>query len=126
MKKFVFFFGVCLSLLSCNTPDIGEFNPDFIGEWQSETYNAPSVGGLAQDFLTVDGRNGGLGIACQVNCPFCNCLIFQSGRVRINTSTKQIAVSGSIQQIMTITKEPFVNDDGIWQMEVNELAYFKK
>jgi hypothetical protein len=125
MKKCPFFLLVTWLLFSCKTPDIGEFNSDFIGEWQSEKYNAPSVGGLAQDFLTVDGRNGGLGIACQVNCPFCNCLIFQSGRVRINTSTNRIAVGGSIQQIMTITKEPFINDDGVWQMEINDLAYFK-
>lgn len=126
MKAFSFITILVFFLFSCNTKDIGDFNPDFIGEWHSETYNSPSIGGMAQDFLMVDAANGGLGIGCETGCPFCNCLIFQSGRVRINISNNNIAVGGSIQQIMSVTKEPFINDDGIWEMEINNLPYFKQ
>lgn len=112
-------------LFSCNVEDLEDYNPEFKGEWRSAKYYTPSVGDSTQNYITIDGRDGGLGIGCEIDCQFCKCMVFQAGRVKINKKTKEIQVGGTVQQIMRITQEPFVNFEGRWEMEIDNVAYFR-
>lgn len=113
-------------MLSCQTEELESYNPDFKGEWETAFIFSPTVGDSVQNYLTVNGRDSGLGIACETDCSFCNCLSFSSGRAKINTKTKELQVGGTVNQIMKITNEPFVNDDGVLELTLNNVAYFKK
>ena len=129
MFKFQFLtplFILLLAVCACNVEDLEDYNAEFKGEWRSAAYYTPSVGDSTMNYLTVDGRDGGLGIGCEVNCEFCNCLLFQAGRVKINTQTREIQVGGTVQQIMRITQEPFINFEGKWEMEIDNVPYFRQ
>ena len=123
MKLYSF---LCLFFLlsACNVQEIEKYNPDFKGSWKSLPVNSPSVGNV-MNFLTVDGKDGGIGIACQVDCPFCNCASFYAGRVKINTSDNTMQVGGTVGQIFNINEEPFINEDGEWELIIDNVSYFK-
>lgn len=110
---------------SCNVEQIEKYNPDFEGKWRTETYNSPTVGGMVRNYIIIDGRDSGLGIACQTDCELCDCLVFEAGRVRIHKSTKELQVGGTVNQIMHVQEEPFINEEGIWEFIMNDLSYFK-
>ena len=128
MKTSIYvFIGLMIGWLSigCQVQQMENYNEDFRGEWASSIHFSPSVGDSIQNYLTVDGNNSGLGIACKVDCPFCDCLITQSGRAKINTSTMTIQVGGTVSQILTVEEEPFINTNGVWEMTLEGQRYFK-
>lgn len=110
---------------SCSVEQIEKYNPDFKGKWKTDPYNAPTVGGMVRNYIIIDEKNSGLGIACKTDCELCDCLVFQSGRVKIHKSTKELQVGGTVNQIMRVDKEPFINDEGTWEFIMNDLSYFK-
>lgn len=114
-----------IGIASCSTEELEKYNPDFKGKWRSAVYFTSTVGDSVQNFLVIDGRDSGFGIACEKNCEFCNCLTFQVGRARIKASTKELQIGGTVNQILQINQEPFENDNGEWELEINQIAYFK-
>lgn len=122
-----FFFSIATVLLvtSCSTEELEQYNPDFKGSWKSAVYFTSTVGDSVQNFLVVDGRDSGFGIACEKNCEFCNCLTFQVGRARIKPSTKELQIGGQVNQILEVTKEPFINENDEWELEINQMTYIR-
>lgn len=110
---------------SCNVEQIEKYNSDFEGKWRTEPYNAPTVGGMVRNYIIINGKDSGLGIACKTNCELCDCLVFQAGRVKIHTSTKELQVGGTVNQIMRVDEEPFINNEGTWEFIMNDLSYLK-
>lgn len=121
----LFFCSLLLGLTSCNVEQIENYNPDFKGKWRTSPYNSPSIGGVVRNYIIIDGRESGLGIACETDCELCNCLVFQAGRVKIHKSTKELQVGGTVSQIMLVNKEPFLNQDGEYEFIMNDISYFK-
>jgi hypothetical protein len=112
-------------IASCSTEELEQYNPDFKGRWKSAVYYTSTVGDSVQNFLVVDGRDSGFGVACEKACEFCNCLTFQVGRARIKASTKELQIGGQVNQILEINQEPFINENDEWELEINQVAYFK-
>jgi hypothetical protein len=127
MKLLFYVMGILITLstVSCSTQELEQYNPDYKGRWKSAVYYTTTIGDSAQNFLIIDGRDSGFGIACEKNCELCNCLTFQVGRARIRPSTKQLQIGGQVNQILEITKEPFVNENDEWELEINQVAYFR-
>lgn len=114
-----------LSIASCNVQNIEKYNEDFIGEWRTAVYNSPTKADSIRNFLTVDGKNSSFGVACETDVAFKNCLIFQTGKVKYNKSTKGIQVGNSVSQIKYVTQEPFINENGVWELSLDSISYFK-
>jgi hypothetical protein len=125
MRSLKYWLFIALILEGCQVQQLENYNPDFNGTWRSDVYYSPGVGDSIRNYLTVDGKNSGLGIACKKDCSFCDCLVTQSGRAKINTSTNSLQVGGTVNQILIIEQEPFINDDGIWEMKLENVSYKK-
>lgn len=121
----IFWFVISLFLIQSCTPELEDYNSDYKGSWKSIQYNFSANNLGVVNYLIVDGRQSALGIGCDAECELCDCLQFQSGRAKINTSTMEIQVGGVVQNIMQVTQEPFVNEEGEWEMELNQITYFK-
>lgn len=117
--------GLSLVLLSCNVKNIEKYNEDFKGEWKTDVFYSPTKGDSIRNFLSIDGRDSGFGVACDKNDPFEECLFFQTGKVKYNKSTKGIQFGNSVQQIHIVTQEPFINEFGAWELSLDSLRYFK-
>jgi hypothetical protein len=126
-KQTVFLYSslVLLLLFSCNIKNIEKYNEDFKGEWRTKVFFSPTKGDSIRNFLTVDSRDSGFGVACDKDDPFEQCLFFQTGKVKYNKSTKGIQFGNSVQQIHYVTQEPFINDFGVWELSLDSLSYFK-
>lgn len=116
---------VVLFLSSCNVQNIEKYNEDFKGKWRTDVYFSPSKGDSAQSYLTVDGKDSGFGVACDKGKPFELCLFFQTGKIKYNKASKGIQFGNSVSQIHTVTKEPFINEFGQWELSIDSLSYFK-
>ena len=113
------------TLYACNVQHIENYNSDFEGKWETAVYNSSTTAGKAQNYIIIDGENSGLGIACTPNCELCDCTIFKSGRAKINTSNNGLQIGGTVDQIMIIEQEPFINENNEWEMVVENMRYFK-
>jgi len=125
MQSLFYWFLFLFFLQSCQVQQLENYNPDFNGKWRSDIYYSPGVGDTIRNYLTIDGKNSGLGIACVKDCSFCDCLVTQSGRAKINTGTNSVQVGGTVSQILIIEQEPFINEDGIWEMKLENVSYTK-
>lgn len=126
MIKFIIFLAtLSLMLLACQTQELENYDPNYKGKWRSDRYFSPTVGDSIQNYLIVDGRNSGIGIGCEVACSMCNCLLFQSGRAKINTKNNQLQVGGTVNQIMVITQTPLEDENGIWTLALDNVIYVK-
>jgi hypothetical protein len=112
-----------LLLVACNVQQLEKYNPDFEGKWRSRVYFSPTVGDSSRNYLIIDGKNSVLGVGCKKNCELCNCLIFQTGKAKINKSTKALQIGNSIQNIRRIDIEPYLNANNQWEMVVDSMIY---
>jgi hypothetical protein len=122
------FLGIGLMLLSaCSVQQLENYDANFEGRWRSIVYNSPTAGDSIRNYLIVDGKNSAFGLSCKrdLSCELCDCLIFQSGRAKINTSTNALQVGGTVGQISTITQLPFENEEGVWELEIDNVPYFR-
>lgn len=129
MKKSYLFFTVSLFILSlaaaCKVKNIEKYNEDFEGEWRTDVYYSPAKSDSIRNYLTVDGKDSGFGVACDTDERFSNCLYFHTGKVKYNTSTKALKVGNNVSQIKYVTQEPFINENGVWEMSLDSLKYYK-
>lgn len=114
-----------LILFSCNVKNIEKYNEDFEGQWRTDVYYSPTKADSIRNFLNVDGRDGGYGVACDKDDAFEECLFFRTGRVKINKSTKAIQFGNSVAQIHYVTQEPFINDFGKWELSLDSIKYYQ-
>ena len=114
-----------LFLVSCSVQDIEKYNEDFIGQWRTDIYFSPTKGDSIRNYLTIDGKDSGFGIACKIDDPFEECLNFQAGKVKFNKASKGIQIGNSVQQIHYVDKEPYVNGQGKWELIIDSVSYYK-
>ena len=112
-------------LSSCKTQELENYDENYRGKWKTNNYFSPTVGDSIKNYLEVNGKDSGLGIGCETDCQFCNCLIFQSGRAKINVTNKQLQVGGTVNQIMFITQEPVQDENGVWSLALDEVPYYR-
>jgi hypothetical protein len=62
-------------------------------------------------------------VGCKKNCELCNCLVFQTGKAKINKSTMALQIGNSIQNIRRIDMEPYLNANNQWEMVVDSMVY---
>jgi hypothetical protein len=118
-------FGLFFLASSCNVQNIEKYNEEFIGEWRTGVYYSPTKSDSIRNFLTVDGKDSGFGVACEKDDPFEKCLFFQTGKVKYNKASQGIQVGNSVQQIHRVDREPFINSSGIWELEIDSISYYK-
>lgn len=118
---------ILLTSIACTVQPLEDYDSSFVGKWRSIVYNSPTAGDSIRNYLVVDGKNSAFGLSCKkdISCELCDCLIFQSGRAKINTTTNAIQVGGTVGQISYITQTPFENEEGIWELEIDNVRYFK-
>jgi hypothetical protein len=114
-----------LFLLSCNIQQAEKYNSDFAGKWRSVVFFSPTVGDSSRNYLIIDGKDSALGVGCKKNCELCNCLVFQTGKAKINKSTMALQIGNSIQNIRRIDSEPYLNANNQWEMVVDSMIYEK-
>lgn len=114
-----------LFLASCSVQDIEKYNDDFTGDWRTGVYFSPTKGDSIRNYLTIDGKDSGFGIACETDEPFEKCLNFQGGKVKYNKASKGIQIGNSVQQIHYVDQEPFVNSQGTWELIIDSVSYYK-
>lgn len=114
-----------LFMTACNVQDIEKYNDDFIGEWRTDIYFSPTKGDSIRNYLTVDGHDSGLGLACETDDPFEKCLYFQAGKVKYNKASKGIQIGNSVQQVHYVDQEPYVNGNGKWELIIDSISYYK-
>lgn len=112
-------------LFSCNVQDLEKYNEDFKGEWKSDVYFSPAAGDSIRNFLAIDGKDSGFGLACKKDNPFTNCLYFQSGKAKYNKASHGLQIGNSVQRIYRVDQEPFINSSGEWQLMIDSIAYIK-
>ncbi|WP_107039682.1 hypothetical protein [Brumimicrobium mesophilum] len=122
----VFLTGIILLMtFSCNIKNVEKYNEDFKGEWKTKVYYSPTKGDSIRNFLNVEGKESAFGVACEEDVAFKNCLIFQTGKIKFNTSTKAMQFGNSVSQIHYVTEEPFINENGEWELSLDSISYFK-
>ncbi len=114
-----------LFFTSCSVQDIEKYNEDFIGQWRTDVYFSPTKGDSIRNYLTIDGKDSGFGIACKIDDPFEECLSFQGGKVKFNKASKGIQIGNSVQQIHYVDQEPYVNSQGQWELIIDSVSYYK-
>lgn len=119
------FFFTFLFLTSCSVQDIEKYNSDFKGKWRTAVYYSPSKSDSIRNYLTVDGKDSGFGIACNKNDPFNDCTYFEAGKIKFNKANKGIQVGNSVSQIHTVNKQPFINDNSQWEIIIDSISYYK-
>jgi len=110
---------------SCNVQQVEKYNPDFQGNWKTGVFYSPAAGDSIRNYLIIDGKDSALGIACNKNTQLGNCLIFQTGKVKINKSTMFLQVGNSVQNTRRIDKEPYLNENSEWEMVLDSLVYYR-
>lgn len=121
----IFTLGLIFIASSCNVQNIEKYNEEFTGEWRTGVYYSPTKSDSIRNFLTVDGKDSGFGIACDKDDPFEKCLFFQTGKVKYNKASKGIQVGNSVQQIHRVDREPFINSNGGWELVIDSISYYK-
>ncbi|MEX2484264.1 MAG: hypothetical protein WED10_06890 [Brumimicrobium sp.] len=119
---YVFFI---LLLFSCSVQDIEKYNEDFKGSWKSDKYYSASAGDTIRNYLKIDGKDSGFGLACKKDSEFTDCLYFQSGKAKYNKASKGLQIGNSVQQIYRIDEEPHVNNNGEWQIMIDSIPYYR-
>lgn len=114
-----------LTLASCNVEDLEKYNEEFIGEWRTDIYYSPSKGDSIRNYFTVDGRDSGFGFGCEIDDPFVKCLTLQTGKLKYNKASRGLQVGNSVQFIHYVDREPFINDDGKWELMIDSVSYYK-
>jgi len=115
----------CFAMASCNVLDVEKYNPDFNGHWRTAIFFSPAAGDSIRNYLIIDGKDSGLGIACDKNNSLSNCLVFQTGKVKINTSNGYLQIGNSVQNTRRVDKEPYLNNNSEWEMILDSLVYSK-
>lgn len=117
----------CLTILlsSCNVQDLEKYNEDFKGNWKSRVFFSASAGDSIRNYLQVDGKDSGFGLACNKDSEFTNCLYFQSGKAKYNKASGGLQIGNSVQQIYRVDEEPNINSSGEWQIMIDSIVYTK-
>lgn len=112
-------------MMSCSVQNIEKYNEDFKGDWRTEKYYISSNKDSVRNFFTVDGKDSGFGVACDYDDPFNDCVYFEGGKIKYNKANQGIQIGNSITQIHTIDKQPFINDQGKWEVVIDSTSYYK-
>ena len=112
-------------MASCNVEDLEKYNDEFKGEWKTIVYYSPSKGDSIRNYFTVNGHDSGFGVGCEINDPFSKCLVLQTGKVKYNKASKGIQIGNSVQLIHYVDREPFINDNGKWEIIIDSVSYYK-
>ncbi|HTO37070.1 MAG TPA: hypothetical protein VL021_01495 [Brumimicrobium sp.] len=124
-KIFLMFLFITILISSCSVEKIEQYNEDFIGQWRTDAYFSPTKGDSIRNYFTVDGSDSAFGVGCEIDDPFKMCLVLQTGRVKINKSSYGIQVGNAVDLIHYVQKEPFINDDGVWEMTIDNISFYK-
>lgn len=114
-----------LLVTSCNIENIDTYNEDFIGDWRTAVFYSSLTNDSIRSYLRIDGKNSAYGLACDKNTSFNECVTLQSGRIKYNKSTHQIQVGSSMDEIHTINQEPFINEEGEWELKMDKVSFYK-
>lgn len=128
MKNIKYFTLLTLTILwvsSCNVENIDTYNEDFIGDWRTNVSNSSLTNDSIRSYLRINGKNSAYGLACDKNDPFNDCVTLQEGRVKYNKVTHQIQVGSSMDEIHSINEEPFINDEGKWELVMDKVSFYK-
>ena len=110
---------------SCSVQELEKYNEDFKGEWRSAKYFSPQAGDTIRNYLKVDGKNSAFGLLCDESIEFEGCLYYQQGKAKYNKASKGLQIGNSVQNIYSIDKEPFINTNGVWEMYIDSVSYYK-
>lgn len=114
-----------LLFASCNVQEVEKYNPDFQGKWRTGIFYSPAAGDSIRNYLIIDGKDSALGIACDKNSQLSNCLVFQSGKVKINKSNMYLQIGNSVQNTRRVDVEPYLNSNSEWEMVLDSLVYYR-
>jgi hypothetical protein len=116
---------IVLFVVSCGK-DAGKYNENYIGEWRSSMFTKGEQNGLRQNILIVDSKNDRWGFDC--NTAGENCKDELTGKVRINQERNKLYLvklkGGSVH--LTIEKEPYVNQNGVWTCLLDGVELYRE
>lgn len=114
-----------IGLSACNKP-VYKYNPDFEGTWRTAVINDTILNKNVQSEIVIDGAEGSYRNTCEpCATDLCNCISYQSGKAVMNDSKTQMKI-GSNGFPLNIQEEPSENSQGIWQMKIGNLYYYRQ
>jgi hypothetical protein len=125
MSKFYVLIIFIIFATSCSVKELERYNEDFRGEWRTQVYFSPQAGDSIRNYLNVNGNNSAFGLLCNENDPFDACLYYQQGKAKYNKANQGLQIGNSVQNIYRIDREPFINDDGVWELSIDSVSYYK-
>lgn len=128
MQRLTYFLAalaIAFFMFSCSVQELEKYNEDFRGSWRSAVYYSPQAGDSIRNYLNVDGENSAFGLLCDRNDDFEACLFYTQGKAKYNKVNGGLQIGNSVQNIYAITQEPFVNSDGVWELSIDSVSYFK-
>lgn len=112
-------------LTACNKP-VYKYNPDFEGIWRTAVINDTILNKNVQSEIVIDGAEGSYRNTCEpCGTDLCNCVSYQSGKAVMNDSKTQMKI-GSNGYPLIIQEEPTKNAQGVWQMKIGNLYYYRQ
>lgn len=128
MKKLLAYFLTIILLIvvsACSVQELEKYNEDFKGNWRTDIYYSAQAGDSIRNYLQIDGKNSAFGLLCNKNTAFDGCLYYQQGKAKYNKASKGLQIGNSVQNIYSIDKEPFINSDGVWELSIDSVSYYK-
>jgi hypothetical protein len=123
---FIFLSVFLLSSASCRKEKLEDYDPEFAGEWKTDTITLTS-GAKVQCILHVNGKDSFYGFMCNPDCGvICNCQLRQDGKAKINKKNKRIYIGYSIVKDLVLKKGPYRHPSGRMACDLGDLTYFKQ
>jgi hypothetical protein len=112
--KILFFLIFALTITSCKKK-VTEVNPDFVGEWYSESYFTD--GSLDAEYISIDETSYGI----YENGSFFN-QVSVKGKAKIGKDKLKIGLKGFHISLMP---EEILNTNNLWQMKLDGKTFYK-
>lgn len=126
IRRYILFTILLVAIASCKKY-VGEYNPNFEGEWYTDTLVQQNTGYQIQNYLNINPDNSEYGFACDISCNPCGCMDYYSGKALINSKHTRLRIGNSSNTTwLKIQEEPYINSFGIWTMKINDLNYYKQ
>jgi len=126
-RKYFFVLGIIwISFNSCKKEYITDVDPNYEGEWHSDTI-ITDIETEVEKYFIIDGHQGVFGEWCELVPLGNNCSSYFSGEAKFSRNKKKVTIGPLKNQVnIEITEPPHINSDGLWECTLNETVYIKK
>lgn len=120
-------FGVMIALMAACKKDILEIDPNYEGEWHTESETLDS-GREIESYFIIEGNYAIYATNCDLVPMGNNCLVYQTGLVQTTKNQKLMFIGDpnkDVQLGIEIDELPHINSDGKWECTLMGNVFIK-